>query len=171
MVQLGIDLGELFYNVGREDALRRLDACCQSAAILWSVQQGPTGSRPEVAHQLNETKCRGSERKAEERTVRTSHLTICLQDRQGRPLQQWPVSRHFRCDASCSTVPDLWSDKEGPPLRDLPTGSMWFCKQAVRQCARTHVVTVVLSITNCCYGCYFCTDLGCYDDFVAWCID
>ena len=117
------------YRPGRAD-LRRWprrrtatsDACCQSAAILWSVHQGPTGSRPEAAHQLNETKCRGSEGKAEEGKERTSRSAICLQDRRGHPLQQWPVSRHFRCDASCSTVPDLWSAKEGPPPRGLPIG-------------------------------------------------
>ena len=115
------------YRPGRADLQRwprrrtaTSDTCCQSAAILWSVHQGPTGSRPEAAHQLNETKCRGSEGKAEEGTERTSRSAICLQDRRGHPLQQWPVSRHFRCDASCSTVPDLWSAKEGPPPRVRP---------------------------------------------------
>ena len=90
----------------------------------------------------NETKCRGSEGKAEEGTERTSRSAICLQDRRGHPLQQWPVSRHFRCDASCSTVPDLRSAKEGPPPGGLPIGKMW----------------------SLCYGCYFCTELGCYDE-------
>ena len=50
----------------------------------------------------------------EEGTERTSSSAICLQDRRGHPLQQWPVSRHFRCDASCSTVPDLWTPRATP---------------------------------------------------------
>ena len=141
-VQLGIDLGVLIYNVGREDALRRLMHAANLPPSSEVSIKIPTGSRPEAAHQLNETKCRGSEGKAEEGTERTSRSAICLQDRRGHPLQQCPLSRHFRCDASCSTVPDLWSAKEGPPPRGLPIGKMW----------------------SWCYGCYFCTELGCHDE-------
>ena len=134
-VQLGIDLGVLIYNVGREDALRRL---------MHAANLPPSLKCPSRLYRIstNETKCRGSEGKAEEGTERTSRSAICLQDRRGHPLQQWPVSRHFRCDASCSTVPDLQSAKEGPPPGGLPIGKMW----------------------SLCYGCYFCTELGCYDE-------
>ena len=85
-------------------------------------------------------------RKVEEGTERTSRPAICLQER------QWPVSRFYGVTRAAP-----WCLTCGQLKKGHPRGKMWSCKQAVSdgQCARTNVVTIVLSITNCCFGCYF----------------
>ena len=139
-VQLGIDLGVLIYNVGREDALRRLmHAANLPPSSEVSIKALQDLDQRRLTNSMRRNAEEVKEKRKKERKGRLARLSA-FKTVEG--IHYSSGQFHGRCDASCSTVPDLWSAKEGPPPRGLPIGKMW----------------------SWCYGCYFCTELGCYDE-------